>query len=54
MDPLYRVVIGAPVSKREWRVAFAVVAVWIVIDLIQFTSWAIDKVYPPAVICVTK
>jgi hypothetical protein len=51
MDFLHRVVIGSPDSRREWRIAFIVVAVWIGIDVIQFTDWASNKVWPQPVAC---
>lgn len=43
MDALHRIVIGAVSSRRELAVASAVVLLWIIIDVIQFVGWVMDK-----------
>jgi hypothetical protein len=42
-DAFHRIVTGAVVSRRELVIAAWVVIFWIVIDVIQFIGWVVDK-----------
>ena len=42
-DAFLRIITGAVVSRRELVIAAWVVILWIVIDVIQFVGWIMDK-----------
>ena len=42
-DAFHRIITGAIATRRELVIAAWVVIAWIVIDVIQFVGWIMDK-----------
>lgn len=52
-DSLHRILSGSPARRIELIAAGIFVAVWFLMDVVQFTDWAIQKFSPTPVICST-
>lgn len=43
MDAIHRILSGQPLTPRELRWAGAVVAIWFLMDLVEWLDWLIGK-----------
>ena len=51
MDAIHRILAGSPLARKELIAAGVFVAVWFVIDVIEFVDWAQLKIWPAVVVC---
>ena len=43
MDTLHRILAGQPLTPRELRIAGFLVALWFLMDFVQWVDWLLSK-----------
>lgn len=51
-DSIHRILSGSPLQRKELVAAGIFVAIWFIIDVIQFSDWLLLKLNPVAVMCL--